>query len=289
MFFSKWNLGLEIQPHQIIAIAVQKRRYGWQLRGWWQIVLPQSVYHQQGLCLPELLTQSLRQFRKNLPDKLSVRMTLPNHLILQHAFPLPEQIGTPQDLQWYVESSVNKAFPLSLNELTIDYRPYKKKTGNSIWVTATKREQLKQWLAILKSANLTPDIIEIEATILRNMAYCAGVTQGTLLLHKAPNYNLLIAPYEHDFYFEQITDDDSFSPEIYPSLKARYYQATQQTAETIALSGDITPNNANNDEIWSPFAAITQLTAPLPQNASLFSISCGLAIRETDYAANQSI
>lgn len=290
MFFSKWNLGLEIQPHQIIAIAVQKKRYGWQLRGWWLMTLSQPVYNQQGLCLPELLTQYLMQLRKNLPDKLSVRMTLPNHLILQQSFPLPEQLSSQQDLQWYVESSINKTFPLSLNELKIDYRPYRKNTGNIVLVTATKREQLKHWLNVLKSANLMPDVIEIEASVLQHIAHHAGVPENTLLLHKAANYDLLIAPHEHDFYFEQVPHNHELTIENKHLLIAHYSQITQQTVQHIGLSGDIQSNTIDHDfHIWSPFAAITQLTAPLPHNPSLFSVSCGLAIREDDYDTNQSV
>ena len=290
MFFSKWNIGLEIQPHQMIAVAAQKKRYGWQLRGWWQIAFPHPVYNQQGLSSSDSLIQTLTQWRKSLPRNLSIRLTLPNHLILQQTLTLPEQLTTQQDLQWYVEASVDKVFPLSLNELTIDYRPYHKNSGNIVLVTATKRAQLTQWINALHAANLTPDIIDIEASILHSLAGKAGLARKTLLLHRAPQYDLLISPHEHDFYFEQLPHHPVMTTETKSLLLEHYQQATQQSAQHISLSGDIsTYTTDENIHYWSPFTAIRQLTAPLPHNLALFSISCGLAIREDDHDTNQSI
>ncbi|SPW32358.1 Uncharacterised protein [Edwardsiella tarda] len=35
----RWLLGIDIQPHQLIAVALVRRRDGDQLRGWWHFPL----------------------------------------------------------------------------------------------------------------------------------------------------------------------------------------------------------------------------------------------------------
>jgi pilus assembly protein HofM len=69
-------VGLDIQNDYARAIAVQRRRNGWQLRHWWQQPLPQVVMRQGILHETEQLIAILSRWRHSLPSTISLHSGL---------------------------------------------------------------------------------------------------------------------------------------------------------------------------------------------------------------------
>ena len=70
----RWLLGIDIQPHQLIAVALVRRRDGEQLRGWWHFPLRGEATPTR---FPADLPQALSALRARLPRRLSVRTAFP--------------------------------------------------------------------------------------------------------------------------------------------------------------------------------------------------------------------
>ncbi|EGY28000.1 hypothetical protein Rin_00020860, partial [Candidatus Regiella insecticola 5.15] len=82
MYSQLWQVGLDIQMNFIRALAVTRRRYGWQLRYWWQQALPSGILQAGNLQQPEALSERLCLLRKQLPQNISLRIALPAQRIL---------------------------------------------------------------------------------------------------------------------------------------------------------------------------------------------------------------
>jgi pilus assembly protein HofM len=281
MYLSKWNIGLEVQNNAFCAVAIQKKRYGWQLRGWWQVPLQHSLYNQQGLSDPQGLTKILRSWRRLLPKSVSIRFALPECLTLQQRIPYPQQQPTRQELDWYVEASLNTLFPLPAQELSVDYQLNSASGQNQIIITAARKNELALWVTALSEADLTPDVVDIAPAALQVSAHFAAVPRDNLLIHKMNHELLLVSPLSHRFSFERINRIDWPISQFKTAAGERYRLISGQPAESVSVSGDIDPQNLpQNLHYWSPFSAIKRVQPPMPENPSLFAVPCGLALRD---------
>ena len=174
MFTQAWQVGLDIQSHCIRALAVQRRRNGWQLRHWWQQRLPQPVLREGCLEHPELLIQALRQWRIQLPRHISLRIALPAQQVLQQQMPLPDARLKEPARGEYITNQGLKQFPLDSQSLALDYRPSPADAA-TLLLTAARQQELEQWLHCLHQANLQPQAVDITPCALRTMATAAGV------------------------------------------------------------------------------------------------------------------
>lgn len=112
MFYQSWQVGLDIQSHSVRALAVQRRRNGWQLRHWWQHKLLQAVLRDGCLEHSDALIQVLRQWRVQLPKYISLRIALPAQRVLQQRMPQPDaRLKEPQRNN-YISIQGLKQFPL---------------------------------------------------------------------------------------------------------------------------------------------------------------------------------
>lgn len=122
MFPQAWQVGLDIQIDCVRALAVQRRRNGWQLRHWWQQTLPQAVLRDGCLAPSEALIRALRQWRVQLPRHISLRIALPAQRVLQQCMAQPDaRLREPERSDYIVGHGV-KQFPLDGQTLALDYR-----------------------------------------------------------------------------------------------------------------------------------------------------------------------
>lgn len=287
MYSQQWQVGLDIQEDTLRSLAVKKRRYGWQLCHWWHAPLAGSSLNSRGEVEPECLLELLKNWRKRLPKKISLRITLPVSLILQQPLPLPAQPLSEPELAWLVEASLDKLFPLPASELAFDYRQMMGKKGQpaeKLLITAAKYSELNRWLAVLAEVGIEPDAVDIAPSILRFMADLVGVPTDSLLVHGYHNRLLMVAPLAEEFCFNLLNVSELEAAQQQALIHQGYHQLSGQTAVGISYSGSERPALLRLPEVstWSPFSAIQQLQPPLPQDPAVYVIACGLALRPND-------
>ncbi|MCD1126116.1 pilus assembly protein PilM [Jinshanibacter sp. LJY008] len=207
-----WQVGLDIQEDGFRALAVQPRRYGWQLRHWHYQPVSSPAIGDNALRLSSEILEALSEWRRNLPRRVSIRIALPAEVILQQSIKLPEPSLPPQEQEWLVESSVSKLFPLAARELAVDYRLLSpinsdRSVGGEIVVSATRRSVIEYWESELAGIDIFPDIIDTAPCVLRYMAQLGGVPTNSLLIHQLYGKHLLVSPLEHPFYYQVIPDN----------------------------------------------------------------------------------
>lgn len=287
MYSQQWQVGLDIQGATLYSLAVRKRRYGWQLCHWWHLSLENTDLNSRGEVVPERLLEPLKNWRKRLPKKISLRITLPVSLILQQPLLLPVQPLSELELAWFVEASLDKLFPLPANELAFDYRQMTDKYGQpaeKLLITVAKYSELNRWLMVLSEVGIEPDAVDIAPSILRFMAGLVGVPTDSLLVHGYHNRLLMVAPLAEEFCFNLLNVSELDAIQQQDLVHQSFHQLSGQTAVSIGYSGSDQSALLTLPEVstWSPLSAIQQLQPPLPQDPAVYAIACGLALRPDD-------
>lgn len=85
MFARTWQLGIDIQPRTLCAVAITFHRKGWQLKRWWQFSSPINVVESGRLRQSDWLNHLLSELRSQLPRILRSESDSPrNYYATKH-------------------------------------------------------------------------------------------------------------------------------------------------------------------------------------------------------------
>jgi pilus assembly protein HofM len=282
MAYHIWRVGLDIQNGFMRALAVQRRRDGWQLRHWWQCPLPDDTLRTGSLHHTEALCEALRTWRRLLPAHISLRVGFPAQLILQQHLPMPDRRLQEPGRSLYIETIAARKLPVSSESLAIDYREDPQEQG-SLLVTAARRQEVDNWLTCLNSAGLRPDVLDVSTCALRMMAQLAGLESNRLLLHRLSDAWLWVSPLNHAFHSGVIhLDELNSEADILSIVSTRYQHDIDNIAYYSGISPDLPHQKADILQPWSPLTVFSHLQPPLPRFPPAFAIAGGLALRPED-------
>ncbi|WKV49364.1 type IV pilus biogenesis protein PilM [Dickeya fangzhongdai] len=294
MAYPIWQVGLDIQDGFMRALAVQRRRHGWQLRHWWQLPLPGGTLSGGSLHHPTALCTVLRQWRQELPRFVSLRLGFPASRVLQQRLALPDRRLREPRRGEYIGKMAAKALPVSGDDLALDYRP-DPQTPNTLLVTAARQTELNIWLHCLRDAGLQPDAVDITPCALRCMAAQAGLATDRLLLHRFDDHWLWAAPLREPLAFGTFYPDDIHSDDM-----SSRSDSVAKPADVLKYVSTCYQNNASHQAYlsasapeylqqlpatlipWSPLSAFERQQPPLPTFPAAFAIAGGLAMRPED-------
>ncbi|MCL6339689.1 pilus assembly protein PilM [Pectobacterium versatile] len=282
MAYHIWQVGVDIQNGFMRALAVQRRRDGWQLRHWWQYPLPDDTLRSGSLHHTEALCEALRTWSRLLPGHISLRVGFPAQLILQQHLPLPDRRLQEPERSLYIETMAARKLPISSESLAIDYREDPQRQG-ALLVTAARRQEIDKWLACLNNAGLHPDVLEISTCALRAMAQRAGLDANRLLLHRLLDGWLWVSPLNHAFHSGVIhLDELNDETDILSVVSTRYQHDVDDIAYYSSVSPDLPSQQTDVFQTWSPLTVFNHMQPPLPSFPSAFAIAGGLALRPED-------
>ncbi|UYA62201.1 Type IV pilus biogenesis protein PilM [Pectobacterium sp. F1-1] len=282
MAYHIWRVGLDIQNGFMRALAVQRRRNGWQLRHWWQCPLPDDTLHSGSLHHTEALCEALRTWRRLLPGHISLRVGFPAQLILQQHLPMPDRRLQEPGRSLYIETMAARKLPVSSESLAIDYREDPQEQG-SLLVTAARRQEIDRWLICLDRVELRPDVLDVSTCALRTMAQLAGLESHRLLLHRLLEGWLWASPLNHAFHSGFIhLDELNDESDILSIVSTRYQHDVDSMAYYSGVSPDLPNQIADVLQPWSPFTVFSHMQPPLPSFPPAFAIAGGLALRPED-------
>ncbi|PWC24914.1 MULTISPECIES: pilus assembly protein PilM [Brenneria] len=282
MAYHIWRVGLDIQNGFMRALAVQRRRHGWQLRCWWQFPLPDDTLRAGSLHHTAALCETLLQWRRLLPRHISLRVGFPAQRVLQQYLPAPDSRLQEPERNEYIQAMAARKLPVSSDLLSIDYRqdPH---TPGSLLITAARRPELHSWLECLRTADLHPDVVEVSTCAIRCMARSAGLEHRLLLLHRLADGWLWISPLSDAFQFGVIHPDELLPDgDIFSLVSTRYPKASHDAVYYSSTLPELAGNRPDVLIPWSPLAAFDQMQPPLPDFPPAFVIAGGLALRPED-------
>ncbi|PZD63953.1 pilus assembly protein HofM [Pantoea ananatis] len=266
MTFHSWQIGLDIQNRQCCAIAIQRRRQGWQLCHWWQQRLAQDTLRNGVLqSSPELLAV-LTRWRKRLPLRYSLRVGLPAQLVLQQPLSPPELPLKEPALSRFIQAAAQRLFPVDVRELALDYRL--DPAHNQLCITAARLDVVQQWLAPLTQAGLKPRVFELATYALKMVTEQAQLAAGSVVVLRQDARYL----WSDGISAASLAEADG--------LSALREQAFPQASHLFYCDAD----NLSSQEGTRPFSPFQPLRyqPPLPENPGAFALATGLALRKED-------
>lgn len=266
MVFHTWQIGLDIQNRQCCALAILRRRQGWQLCQWWQQRLAQDTLRNGVLqSSPELLAV-LTRWRKRLPQRYSLRVGLPAQLVLQHRLPLPELPLKEPALSRFVQAAAQRLFPVDPRELALDYRL--DPAHGQLCVTAARLDVVKQWRTPLEQAGLKPRVFELATHALKIVAEQAQLAAGSVVVLRQ----------DARYLWSDGINAASFAEE--DGLQTLREQAFPDVSHLFYCDAD-TLSPPTGTRPFSPFQPF-RYQPPLPDNPGAFVLAAGLALRKED-------
>ncbi|QHB34344.1 pilus assembly protein HofM [Yersinia canariae] len=293
MYSQYWQVGLDIQMEAIRALAVVRRRYGWQLRYWWHQTLPSGVLREGILQQPDVVSDKLKLLRKQLPRHISLRIALPAQRILQQTIPAPDRRLREPEREGFIHAVASKVFPVNSQELALDYRAGAM-SGSELLITAARQSEVRQWQECLQQADLPAHMIDITPCALRQMATAAGLLGPYWLVHRLANEWLWVSSSDMPFIFGVVAietndlqeDCSANAPNPLSTLLAQlhaHYPEQDDKAAKVYYSSTTEEPPPEDTTLWSPFTAFAQYQPPLPPLPSAFILAGGLALRPADY------
>ena len=271
MAFQTWQVGLDIQNGQICALAIQRRRNGWQLRHWWRHALPHDTLTNGLVQRPEPVIALLQHWRRQLPYRLSLRVGFPPQLVLQRSVKLPQtQLREPERSN-YITAAARRFFPIEPETLALDYREAEGNSGQ-LWLTAARHEALQSWQHCFQQAKLQPDIFELTPAALRALALGLKLNAAAVLVHRLADHWLWF-PAGQQAGWCALDDAPDFA-----ALRSRYLPDTANFYYSSTLNDDL----PDDTQRLNPLEAFAFKQLPLPLSTSEFALAAGLALRPGD-------
>lgn len=279
MWQSIWQVGIDIQAQQILAVAASQQSTGWSLKQWWQLPLPSGVFCKDRLQKPERLIDTLRLWQQQLPQTYRLVCALPAALALQANLVLSEE-QQKTAIDSVIQQSLNTLFPLPEQELLYDYC-YPEENHSSLLITIARRVVVDEWLAIFSRAQLFPTVLEIIPCVLRSLARQQQQHPLALLLSLQSSQAVVITPLVASSQF-------TILPLNAPLLTTSYRWCVDHcgvTPTACLISGsrehcaDCLASSPLPVSWWNPFIHTTTSLPCLPDERQEFAIACGLATR----------
>lgn len=274
MHFKHWAIGLDIQPDQITAVAIRKRRQGWQLCHWWQHAVTCQNSADETRDTQDELVELLRYWQTLLPSDFSLRVGLPPHLVLNRCLTIPQSFLREPLLGRYVGTAARQWFPEGSGALALDYQPASEHP-DKISITVASQAVLGQWRALFRRAGLRPDVFELMPGCLAVALSRHPATGDRILVHVSDTFWMWACyrqgELSHGWQFrQQCPDAATLCLENCPDAEERYFCGTPQQSPPAGF------------RVFQPFSSIPYCYPPLPVHENAFTIATGLAFRQED-------
>lgn len=265
MFKKNHFIGLDITSNTITLVAIKKQQSTVILLDYQQIYLPQPVLQQGYLIAPTLLLDVLLNLQKTYGKRFWYRIALSANVILQNKLTLPTQPLSTTDLNWLVQSALNTLFPVSAQDLSIDFCYV---DANTLLITAAKKSETKKWQRLFQQAGLSLLAIDIMPAVLFTLAARNQFPADYLLLYWQDEQCLVTSPINQPFSFSL------YNALSVVEILAHYHDYCGLVSNK---SEDITSQPVPVIS-WSPFLTLNQTHLSLPALCDHFTLAVALAL-----------
>lgn len=269
MVFNVWQIGLEIQPLALRAIAVQRQRQGWQLRHWWLIPLAEKTYREGVLHSPENLMRALIPWRRELPLRHQLRVAFPSQRTLQRPVPVPDNRLAEPEREAYLSAAAARQLQMLPGQLSWDYSAAAQ-GANHLVVTAARHSDVDVLIKCLSKLRLFPVTLTPGASVLPVLGDLCHPNKPRFLVHQETDHWLWASTSEEPVWGWIDARQSSTFTEVCQHLLA----TPGEVAFSSALP-ELTAQGAIELDAWRAF---TRLHPPLPPHGGSFTVAIGLAI-----------
>lgn len=182
MFSARWQLGIDIQPLQLNAVAVSYARKTWQLQRWWHFLLPEGAVKNGRLYDHKSIKDILIQLRKQIPHNTQTYLALSSQIVGQKVIKLPSENLSPATHHQLLMAQAAKLLMMDKQEVACDFSPMQ--DNPKAWLmTAVRQQDMDQWLTPFYQTKLRVAAVDIQPMVLQRIAILCGMHHESLYIH----------------------------------------------------------------------------------------------------------
>ena len=165
MAFNIWKIGLHIQQHEALAVAIVREASGWYLQRWWRIPLTPQVIVDGHIREPEQLVTALLPWSRELPRRHHIHLSFPANRTLQKKFPRPTMtLREPEQTAW-LSGSMARELDMAPDALHFDYS--EDTLSPAFNVTAAQSKEISALLTLIQTLKVQVKAITPDASALQ--------------------------------------------------------------------------------------------------------------------------
>lgn len=271
MFSERWQLGIDIQPLQVCAVAISHVRNTWQLQRWWRFLLPEGAVKKGRLYDQNAIKHILTQLRKQIPANTQIYFALSSQIIVQKVMTLSAENLSPAVQHRLLEAQAAKLLMMKKQDVACDFSPMRGSTTNWL-MTAVRQQDIDQWLTPFYQTKLRITAVDIQPLVLQRMAMLCDRYSTALYIHFSRE-TVLWLRYKQNGEF----------PHFGECVRQGAFMRQIADCRVQAAISDDVPHyicGMINDNETSPFPRlpIDDHKMPLPQNYVEWVLATGLAM-----------
>lgn len=164
MAFNIWQIGLHIQQHEVLAVAVVRDASGWFLQRWWRLPLANQTIADGHIRAPEQLSKVLLPWSRELPRRHHIHLSFPAHRTLQKD-PRPVMtLREPEQTAW-LSGSMARELDMDPDALQFDYS--EDTLSPAFNVTAAQSKEVSTLLTLMQTLKVQITAITPDASALQ--------------------------------------------------------------------------------------------------------------------------
>lgn len=274
MYSQLWHVGIDLCQTTIQLVAARRSRKHWHLCECWQHPIPNQISDLSENKKRAILLDILVQWRRKLPKNCQVSIAFPSLRTIKQQITLPEQLTLQQpELGWYLRAQAEKLFPLSIEELTIDYRVI----NRSAYLNGVRRSEILFWQELFQNSGFILTAIDVAPCVLRYLARLAELPDESWLVHYRQGEWLWSGPISQPANYNQIQDSDITTlNQLLPLLT----ETNTSQPHPVYYIGDDHQSQAKHS--WNLLQAFQRYSITLPHQLGDYVIAAGLALRQKD-------
>ena len=259
MAFNIWKIGLHIQQHEVLAVAVVRDASGWFLQRWWRMPLAGLEIVDGHIRAPEQLTEVLLPWSRELPRRHHIHLSFPAHRTLQKKFPCPAmKLREPEQTAW-LSGAMARELDMDPNTLQFDYS--EDPLIPAFNEPAAQRKEVSTLLPLLHTLKVQVTAITPDASALQRFIPYLSAHQQCLAWR----------------------DDAQWL------WATRYAWGRKSASESHAIDDLAATLSLSPEEIawcepggFDPLSVVSVRQPPIPPEGHIFTIALGLAMGGTE-------
>ena len=167
MAFRIWKIGLHIQQHDVLAVAIVRDASGWLLQRWWRMPLAHQVVVDGLIREPEQLTAVLLPWSRELPHRHHIHLSFPANRTLQKKLHRPAMtLREPEQTAW-LSGAMARELDMEPDALQFDYS--EDTLSPAFNVTAAQSKEISALLTLMHPLKVQVTAITPDASALQRL------------------------------------------------------------------------------------------------------------------------
>ncbi|EAZ5995147.1 DNA utilization protein HofM [Salmonella enterica] len=257
MAFKTWQIGLHIQQHEALAIAVIRGASGCSLQRWWRLPLMNASTAEGTIPDPQSLAHVLRPWSRELPLRHRIYLSFPANRTLQRAFPHPPMRLREREQVAWLSQTMARELDMDPDLLRFDFQD--DALSPAFNVTAVQSKEISELLTLAQTINVRIAAVTPDACALQRLLPFIPSGRQCLVWRDESQW-LWATRY------------------AWGRKSAREATTLHDLAATLSVVPEHISLCAEGE--FDPWRAVTVRQPPVPPDGYRFAIALGLAIGE---------